>query len=262
MTPGVSPGAALVLLAAGNSTRTGLATNKVFAVLGGRRVLGWSLAAVRDDPRIGAVVLVVRAEDTQVAADVVREEGWDRRVRFVPGGRTRHASEWNALCALADEVRSGAVDAIAIHDAARPLAPATLFGDVISVARQHGGAVPGRIQPALLHRPDLHPYAGEAVAVQTPQAFRARPLLAAYEAAAREGFEGSDTAACLERFAPELRVRHLPGPASNLKVTFAEDLAAAESLLRRRIGSDRAALHAGQHRQDGQIVGVADPPAG
>lgn len=263
VTPARTPTAALVLLAAGSGIRTGLATNKVFATLAGRPLLSWSLSAIRDEPRIGPVVLVVRAEDEQRAAEVVQQHSHDRHVRLVRGGPTRHASEWNALRALGEQLRHGVVDVVAIHDAARPLAPGALFADVIDIAREHGGAVPGRVQPALLELADLRPYGGQAVGVQTPQAFRAQPLLAAYEAAAQHGFTGSDTAACLERFSPATRVRHVPGPATNLKVTFAEDLTVAEALLAGATGSasDRTAglRHGGE---DGQVVGVGDPPTG
>jgi 2-C-methyl-D-erythritol 4-phosphate cytidylyltransferase len=68
------------------------------------------------------------------------------------------------------------------------------------------------------------------VTVQTPQAFRAGPLLDAYEAAAAEGFTGTDTAACMERYSATA-VRGLPGQATNIKVTFPEDLFLAERIL-------------------------------
>jgi len=229
----MTPTAAVVLLAAGSGTRTGLATNKVFARLAGRRVLSWSLAAVCDDPLFGPVVVVVRADELAAAGQVLAAELPGRDVQLVSGGATRHRSEWNALQALADDVHAGSVDVVVVHDAARPLAPATLFAETVAVAREHGGAVPGRLRPALLRRPSLHPYGGTGVAVQTPQAFRAVPLLAAHAAAAVARFEGSDTAACVERFAPDLSVRHVEGPATNLKITFADDLELAEALLAR-----------------------------
>ena len=70
--------------------------------------------------------------------------------------------------------------------------------------------------------------------MQTPQAFRARPLLEAYERSRVAGFEGTDTASTLEQFAPGLEVVAVPGHAGNLKVTFGADLAAAEELLEAR----------------------------
>ena len=48
----------------------------------------------------------------------------DGEVLLVPGGDTRHASEWAALRVLADEIDAGVITVVAVHDAARPLADA------------------------------------------------------------------------------------------------------------------------------------------
>jgi 2-C-methyl-D-erythritol 4-phosphate cytidylyltransferase len=152
-------------------------------------------------------------------------------VRVVVGGASRHSSEWSALQALAPEIERGEVDVVIVHDAARPLSGPALFRSVVAAARRHGGAVPGRLQPALLHREGLRRRDGDAVAVQTPQAFAAAPLLAAYQAADAEGFDGSDTAASVERFGSGMTIHHVPGTPTNIKITFAEDLFLAEALL-------------------------------
>ncbi len=72
--------------------------------------------------------------------------------------------------------------------------------------------------------------AGELAGVQTPQAFRAVPLLEAHRRAAEDGYESTDTAACFERYA-DLPVVAVHGGPGNLKVTFPEDVAVAERLL-------------------------------
>jgi 2-C-methyl-D-erythritol 4-phosphate cytidylyltransferase len=74
---------------------------------------------------------------------------------------------------------------------------------------------------------------GRLIRVQTPQAFRARPLLGAYRAAADDGFEGTDTSSCIEKYTDE-QVRTFPGDEANLKVTYAHDVAVAGHLLSRR----------------------------
>ncbi len=73
------------------------------------------------------------------------------------------------------------------------------------------------------------------VRVQTPQAFRAQPLLRAYRAAAADGFEGTDTSSCIEKYT-DLRGPHFPGDGGNMKVTYAHDVAVAARLLNRRLG--------------------------
>ncbi len=136
-----------------------------------------------------------------------------------------------ALAALRGVVEDGTVDVVVVHDGARPLASAELFSAVVDAAREHGGALPGVPVSGLLAREGPSPV-GAMITVQTPQAFRAGPLLAAFDAAARDGFEATDTAGVLERYGgPGLRVVAVPGTALNLKVTWAEDLAVALVLL-------------------------------
>jgi 2-C-methyl-D-erythritol 4-phosphate cytidylyltransferase len=68
------------------------------------------------------------------------------------------------------------------------------------------------------------------VRVQTPQAFRSGPLLAAYQAAAADGFTGTDTAACVERY-EGVAVQVVSGDPRNIKVTYPDDLFTAELIL-------------------------------
>ena len=116
-----------------------------------------------------------------------------------------------------------------IHDAARPLAVAAMFAGVIEAAYADGGALPVCEQPALLPLAGAAPEHRRTVAVQTPQAFQARPLLAAYRAAAAEGFEGTDTAACFELYA-DGRVAAVSSGPGNLKITFPDDIGVAQRL--------------------------------
>jgi 2-C-methyl-D-erythritol 4-phosphate cytidylyltransferase len=218
------PRTAVVLLAAGSGSRVGAEVNKVLLPLVDRAVLAWSVRTVAGLPYVDQVVVVHRPED--LAA--VRASAGD--AQLVEGGATRHASEWNALQDLASRIDAGEVDVVAIHDTARPLAGADLFDAVVAAAQEHGGAIPVRSQPGLLAATPGSPVAGPLVAVQTPQAFRAADLLAAYRAAARDGFEGTDTAACVERYT-DLTVRGVPSAATNIKITFPEDVALAERLL-------------------------------
>ena len=68
------------------------------------------------------------------------------------------------------------------------------------------------------------------VGVQTPQTFRAADLLAAYRAAEADGFTGTDTASCVERYA-DLTIAAVPSSPANLKITFPHDLQLAERLV-------------------------------
>ncbi|GEP36389.1 2-C-methyl-D-erythritol 4-phosphate cytidylyltransferase [Nocardioides psychrotolerans] len=228
--------AAVVILAAGSGTRVGAAVNKVLLPLLDRPVLAWSVRDALATPDVRRVLLVVRdGEQEDVAAAIepflAPEPGAEPRaeVGLVLGGTSRHDSEWAALQALAPEIISGAIDVVAIHDGARPLAGQALLQAVLAVALEHGGAIPVVPLAGVVSRAGAPLPAGQPSAVQTPQAFAAPALLAAYEQAEAAGFGGTDTASCLERFG--LGVIHaVPGSARNLKITFPEDVAVAEAL--------------------------------
>lgn len=226
--------AAAIVLAGGSGTRIGAGHNKVYLPLGGRTVLGWSLRAFAIHPAIGTVVLVARAED---AARAEQEAATlDVPVEIVEGGATRQDSEWCGLHRLADRIAACTIDTVLIHDGARPLVSAALISAVLAAARADGGAVPG------LLRDDVAAVAADGaglqwppgpdafVAVQTPQGFRAAPLLAAYDRARQEGFVGTDTASCVQHFT-DLPVRWVPGDEHNLKITYPHDVAHAERLV-------------------------------
>jgi 2-C-methyl-D-erythritol 4-phosphate cytidylyltransferase len=222
--------AAAVILAAGSGSRVGAEVNKVLLPLGDAPVLVWSVRDALALPDVRRVVLVVRAGEEEAVSEAVAPHLGDREVHLVEGGATRHASEWAALRVLADEIDAGEIDVVAIHDAARPLAGTALWEDVIAAAGERGGALPV-VPVAGLVGDDWSVPVGDLAAVQTPQAFRAADVLAAYRAAAETGFEGTDTAACVSAH-HHVDVVAVPSTALNLKVTFPEDVDLAERLLR------------------------------
>jgi 2-C-methyl-D-erythritol 4-phosphate cytidylyltransferase len=222
------PTAAAVVLAGGSGTRLGAEGNKVYLPLAGQPLLAWSLEAFARAPGIGRLVLVTRPADRGQAEQAAR--GVDRPVEIVDGGVARHDSEWAALRLLAPAIEAGEIDVVAIHDGARPLVTQRLIADALAAAREHGAAVPGVPLSGVAGR-DLTPVGGTLVRVQTPQAFRADLLLAAYTKADADCFTGTDTAACVERYAG-IPVHCIPGDPRNVKVTYRPDLALAERLLR------------------------------
>jgi 2-C-methyl-D-erythritol 4-phosphate cytidylyltransferase len=200
-----------IVVAGGSGSRFG--AEKQYATLGGKRVLDWSLAVVRQS--CGAVVLVVPAEHESVsepAADHV-----------VVGGATRSASVRAGLAVVPPDASDDSV--IVVHDAARPFATAELFDAVIGAVRSGAdGAVPGLPLTDTVKQVDD---AGAVIAtldrsrlvtVQTPQAFRLSTLRDAH----RGGADATDDAALVE--ANGGRVVVVPGEDTNRKITTPRDL--------------------------------------
>src|SRR4051794_25659543 len=107
---------AVILPAAGQSTRFGNAGNKLLATLGDRPVILHALQAFLARPDVAAII--VPTFDPPFLKEFIERcssHPLDPRIRFIPGGQTRAHSVQNALRALPPNL-----EWIAIHDAARP----------------------------------------------------------------------------------------------------------------------------------------------
>ena len=213
----------LAILAAGSATRAGV--DKVLADLGGQPVLAWSLAAGLAAGCFDDIVVVAQDTNLDRLKAVVQERA--PLAQVIAGGATRTASSWAAL-----DAAQGA-DVIAIHDAARPFAPPSLFAKCVEIAAAEGSAVAGLPVADTVRRADEAGAATEEVSreglwsAQTPQAFRVALLAKAREAAGDRSF--SDDAAAL--VAAGVRPKMILGERRNLKITTFEDLAYARELV-------------------------------
>jgi 2-C-methyl-D-erythritol 4-phosphate cytidylyltransferase len=212
----MDPSVWTIVLAAGRGSRFGGGVPKQYQLLGGRRVLDWSLESARAVS--AGIVLVVdpdRADQPEPASEAV-----------VAGGPERADSVRAGLAAV-----PGDAEVIVVHDAARPLASPMLFERVVQ--RVLGGA--DAVIPAVAVTDTIKRVRDDRVietfdraalrAAQTPQAFRAGVLRDAH----REPLDATDDAALVEAAGGVVVVE--PGEATNIKVTEAHDLAVAELLL-------------------------------
>jgi len=219
---------ASIVLAAGSGTRFGHSMNKVWLQLNGKHIISRSLENSRANFSNVRSILVINPDDEQFAREALIKDGALANTEIVHGGATRHESEYKALQYLKRDIEAGLIDLVLIHDGARPLATPELFVAIADGAQTHGGAIP----TIALDPREMDTARDETVArVQTPQGFRATQLLQAYEKAAVAGFVGTDTAACMEGFFPEVKTVAVPGDIFNIKITYPQDLAIAELLI-------------------------------
>jgi len=223
--------AGLIVLAAGSGNRFGHTTNKVWLPLSGRRIISRSITNASKNFKHGRVVLVIHPGDEELARKTLEREVRGIDVEIVFGGLTRHESEYNALMYLAPAIRAGELEVVLIHDGARPLATPALFTEIAESALRHGGAIP-TIAVDAYEMETLQK--DKVVRVQTPQGFHAKDLLEAYIKAASDGFTGTDTAACMEKYFPDVKTVAISANVSNVKITYPQDLAIAEHVLAQR----------------------------
>ena len=110
------PGVTVVVLGAGAGNRVGAGVNKVLIELAGRPLLAWSLTHALATTGVDRVVVVAAPTEHAEVADALSaylpQDGPDGgpEVALVPGGTSRHGSEWAALQAVAGHVEAGRTD--------------------------------------------------------------------------------------------------------------------------------------------------------
>ena len=222
--------------AAGSGSRLAGALPKQYATLAGRPMLWHAVAAVCRPP-VETVFVVLTPGDTAFSGcDWSAFAG--RLEPLYCGGASRRDSVFNGLVAAMAAVQAD--DWVLVHDAARPCLPAADLGRLIAECRedQIGGIlampVADTVKRVAKDEAGAQRVAGtedraQLWLAQTPQMFRAG-LLA--EALGKAPVTVTDESSAVE--AMGLRPRLVLGSRENLKVTYAEDLAIAESILARR----------------------------
>ncbi|CAN5921538.1 IspD/TarI family cytidylyltransferase [soil metagenome] len=226
-----------IVLAGGSGSRMGRDDNKVFAAVCGRPLLAWATRTFGTAPSIDELIIVARVGERDRVAAVLRDDDLDLPVHVVTGGATRQDSERAGLDLVSRGGGPHAVEVVLIHDAARPFATTDLIEQVVHTTATVGGAAPALPLGDGVYRIGadgrLTAQPGDLFGMQTPQGFRADALLDAHRRATDEGFGGVDTTETVQRYAA-LAVAIVPGEPDNIKVTFADDLAAAERIAARR----------------------------
>jgi len=215
--------------AAGTSERMGLATPKQYLELLGHPMLYHSVNALLANGRIDTVFVVLAPADGEFRQHAWREFG-ERVAPLYCGGATRHDSVLNGLVAASSTVQPD--DWMLVHDASRPCLGQQELQRMLDVlgADEVGGilAVPvadtlKRADPAgRIQRTEPREHLWQA---QTPQMFRHGLLL---QALSRSGIV-TDEAGAIEALG--LKPKLVRGSATNLKVTYAQDLQLAQTIL-------------------------------
>lgn len=220
---------------AGSGSRAGGTGPKQYQRIAGRPMVSHTLDAFRSLAGVFAgIALVVAPDDADVGIVLPRFPAKDEHL-LRAGGASRAATVRNGLRALR-QAGAGPHDWVLVHDAARCLVmPAQI--EALIAACEHdavGGLLAHRLPDTLKVASPEGRVAGTLTRAdkwlaQTPQMFRIGMLLDALE---RAGDAVTDEASAIEAIglAPLL----VPGSAQNMKVTYPEDFAVADAVLRSR----------------------------
>lgn len=220
---------------AGSGSRAGSAGPKQYQPVAGQPMVRHTLAAFAAVPRIERTLVVVAPGDRflqpqATAAYAVAD----------CGGATRAASVSNGLAVLRRQ-GAGGNDWVLVHDAARCLVTPQQIMQLIEACAQDevGGLLALKLPDTLKQERDGRVAAtlerSDKWLAQTPQMFRLDLLQRALQQA---GAQVTDESSAIEALG--LAPRLVSGSAQNFKVTYPEDFALAEAVLRARTEAGRS----------------------
>jgi 2-C-methyl-D-erythritol 4-phosphate cytidylyltransferase len=211
---------ALLLPAAGKSTRFGGPRNKVLEFLGNSRVISHAMAPFLAHSDLSKVIIAC-ADPADLRSMLPPND----RIEFCHGGASRAHSVLEALRRVPNDV-----EWVAVHDAARPLISPALVDQTLQAARQFGAAVPA-LAVTLTIKQATAPLPARVErtiprqslwAMQTPQIMRRTDLLEAFANCPLPLDQITDDVQLLELI--DKPVHLIAGEERNLKVTTAVDL--------------------------------------
>jgi 2-C-methyl-D-erythritol 4-phosphate cytidylyltransferase len=217
---------AVIIPAAGSSTRYGGPRNKLLETLGGEAVIARTVRAflARRD-----VIRVILPTGLSELREILPR---DERVVLCEGGETRAHSVWRGLREAPESV-----EWVAVHDGARPLVSQGLIDRTVAAAEAHGAAVPA-LPVALTIKEARGPLPARVErtvprerlwAMQTPQVAGRAALLRAFENCPIPLAQVTDDVQLIELAGGDVWL--VPGEERNLKITTRIDLRVAEMLL-------------------------------
>ncbi|MBX9681257.1 MAG: 2-C-methyl-D-erythritol 4-phosphate cytidylyltransferase [Gemmataceae bacterium] len=224
------PKVAVILPAAGRSSRFKDKEKKPFAALDGRAVWLRTAELFVNRPDVVQVMVVVSPDDMELVRRRFGANLAFMNVQVVQGGSERFESVANALAQVRDDA-----ELVAIHDAVRPCVTDALVSSVFAKAAETGAAilaVPVSDTVKLVDEKKnitaTKPRAGMWLA-QTPQVFRRDWLAEAYADRAKHR-DITDDAQLVEGAGHPVQV--VEGAATNIKITTRHDLYLAEAILK------------------------------
>lgn len=221
----------MIVLAGGIGKRIGRPFPKQFLLLGGKPLIIHVLEKARAIPAIERVVITCPEDHLAATEELIANHGLGERFTCILGGISRQESVYNGLLALES------MDTVVIHEAVRPLVTVAEFRALLDAPDQNAmygipisfTVIKGHeYVEGLLDRDEL-------VNVQLPQKFDRAKLLAAHEAARRDGARFTEDAGLFFHYTGE-PVRILEGSDHNIKITVPTDTVTAEAIYADVIG--------------------------
>ncbi len=221
-----------VLLAGGVGTRVGLDIPKQLIKIAGRPIMEHTLSILNAHDDVDEIIIMMAPGHLDAVREMVRSGDYAKVSQILEGADTRNDTTLRALAALPDGECN-----VLLHDAVRPLVSHRIITDCFRALETHNAvdvAIPSadtiiEVDAENSIR-DIPPRANLRRG-QTPQAFKASVIKAAYDIAGRdENFVATDDCTVVLRYLPDEPIWVVAGEERNMKVTEPIDVYLADKL--------------------------------
>ncbi len=228
---------AVIIVAAGSSTRLGTGRKKEYIQLKGKPVIHHTFEAFVFSRLFRYICMVAPPSGIEEARRImgplvtkghvsVSAAAAELEVTFAEGGATRQQSVLQGLRAL----EPAAPDYVLIHDGARPWVSVECIAGILEAAAERGACAPVVVPPDAIKRIGSdgviteHFSRNNTLGIQTPQGFSFPEILLAHEKAAADGGTYIDDTEIYSRYVHP--VYTIPGESANRKITYLHDIEA------------------------------------
>lgn len=219
------------IVAAGEGIRLGsewASTPKAMVPLLGRPMLYYSLNVFDQIKTIESIILACPPDHLEYFQSRVQLWGFSKPTSCVKGGSTRAESVRNALCSIPSQFKGRAI----IHDAARPCVTPEMIQSILEVSESGQPATLARNPSDTLRMTQENYISGEidrekVACIETPQVFPFPEILELHKATSVGSL--TDDSTLFTRAGKKVLVVYHDG--NNMKITFNEDVFAAEGIL-------------------------------
>lgn len=216
-----------IIVAGGSGSRMHSSVPKQFLLLNGLPVLMHTINAFYNCMAQMHLIVVLPADSHEYWNELCAIHSFTVPHELVSGGETRFHSVKNGLGLINDD------DAIiAVHDAVRPLITCEIIDESYECAAKYGNAIVAiKSRDSVRQIKDNRSVSllrDEIYLIQTPQTFQSAQLKEAYLQPYQANF--TDDASVVEQTGVNINL--ISGSYQNIKITFPEDIAIAEFLLK------------------------------
>ncbi len=221
-----------LILSGGSGSRFANNTPKQFADVYGKTILDYCISNFNKHQGIDKIIVVANPEHIQRTKQIVKKTKFNKIVSVVEGGATRGESSFIGLKEIAEIEKSNHKNIkVLIQDGVRPNTKAVLIDKMIDKLNDNKAvsvALPATDTTYIVddnNKVTSIPNRNKLFKAQTPQGFDFELIYSAYQKLEKVNrFKLTDDCSIINKAYPEEEIEIIEGSASNIKITFSEDI--------------------------------------